>query len=66
MPAAAGAHLFNSSLGANITVTYWRQRNQEVDFVLQQGKTLVALEVKSGDPQCWGRNARRVIRFSRF
>ena len=48
MPAAAGAHLFNSSLGANITVTYWRQRNQEVDFVLQQGKTLVALEVKSG------------------
>src|SRR5665213_2813650 len=45
---AVGAHLFNSSFGANISVTYWRERNHEVDFVLQQGKTLVAIEVKSG------------------
>jgi uncharacterized protein len=45
---AVGAHLFNSSFGRNISVTYWRERNQEVDFVLQQGKTVVALEVKSG------------------
>lgn len=43
-----GAHLVNSSLGKNISVTYWRERNQEVDFVLQQGKTTVAIEVKSG------------------
>ncbi len=40
--------MFNSSLGANIHVTYWRERNQEVDFVLQRGQTVVALEVKSG------------------
>jgi hypothetical protein len=45
---AVGAHLFNSSFGTNISVTYWRERNQEVDFVLQQGKTVVAIEVKSG------------------
>jgi predicted AAA+ superfamily ATPase len=43
-----GAHLFNSSLGTNIKLTYWRERNHEVDFVLQQGKTIVAIEVKSG------------------
>ncbi len=45
---AVGAHLFNSSFGTNISVTYWRERNHEVDFVLQQGKTVVAIEVKSG------------------
>lgn len=26
----------------------WLERNQEVDFVLQQGKSIVAIEVKSG------------------
>ena len=45
---AIGAHLYNSSLGTNISVTYWRERNQEVDFVLRQGKAVVAIEVKSG------------------
>jgi uncharacterized protein len=45
---AVGAHLFNSSFGTGISVTYWRERNHEVDFVLQQGKTTVAIEVKSG------------------
>ena len=43
-----GAHLVNSTFGTNIGVTYWRERNHEVDFVLQQGKTVAALEVKSG------------------
>jgi uncharacterized protein len=43
-----GAHLFNSTFGTGISVTYWRERNQEVDFILQQGKTVVAIEVKSG------------------
>ncbi len=35
-------------MGGSLEVTYWRERNQEVDFVLHQGKALVALEVKSG------------------
>jgi predicted AAA+ superfamily ATPase len=43
-----GAHLFNTSLGANIELAYWRERNQEVDFVLRQGKATVPIEVKSG------------------
>jgi len=43
-----GAHLFNSSLGTDISVTYWRERNHEVDFVLQKGKTLASIEIKSG------------------
>ena len=43
-----GAHLLNTSLGSGIAVTYWRDRNQEVDFVLHQGRTTVAIEVKSG------------------
>lgn len=33
---------------SEIQFTYWRERSQEVDFVLQQGKTTVAIEVKSG------------------
>ena len=43
-----GAHLLNTSFGTGISVTYWRERNHEVDFVLQQGTTTVAIEVKSG------------------
>jgi predicted AAA+ superfamily ATPase len=43
-----GAHLFNTSFGTTIQVTYWRERNHEVDFVLQGGQTTVAIEVKSG------------------
>jgi len=43
-----GAHLLNGTLGSNIKVFYWRERNQEVDFILKQGKTTVAIEVKSG------------------
>jgi predicted AAA+ superfamily ATPase len=40
--------LLNSRLRTNIQVSYWRERSQEVDFVLQQGKTTVAIEVKTG------------------
>ena len=43
-----GSHLVNPSFGTNILVTYWCERNHEVDFVLQQGKTIVGIEVKSG------------------
>jgi hypothetical protein len=43
-----GAHLLNTSLGGDIAVTYWRDRNREVDFVLQRGKSSVGIEVKSG------------------
>jgi hypothetical protein len=31
-----------------IAVSYWRDRNRDVDFVLRGGKTITAIEVKSG------------------
>ena len=40
--------MLNTSLGGGLEVSYWRERNLEVDFVLHRGKTAVALEVKSG------------------
>ncbi len=48
---AIGAHLLNSTLGTQIEVAYWRDRNLEVDFVLQRGQTLVGIEVKSAGIQ---------------
>ena len=45
---AVGAHLLNTTQGTQIRVHYWRDRNREVDFVLQHGPALVAIEVKSG------------------
>jgi len=43
-----GAHLLNTSMGSDIEVTYWRDRNLEADFVLRRGKAAVGIEVKSG------------------
>jgi predicted AAA+ superfamily ATPase len=43
-----GAHLLNQIVGTDIKMYYWREKNKEVDFVLQRGDQLIALEVKSG------------------
>lgn len=48
---SVGAHLVNGAAGSKIEVFYWRDRNREVDFVLRQGQTVVAIEVKSGRPR---------------
>jgi uncharacterized protein len=45
---AVGAHLENGAAEGGYSVTYWRERNREVDFVVQKGRRLVAIEVKSG------------------
>jgi len=45
---AVGAHLTNSTRGANAEVFYWRERNREVDFIVQARRMAVAIEVKSG------------------
>jgi len=45
---AVGAHLLNHLSPLQYQITYWREGNQEVDFVLKSGKNLTALEVKSG------------------
>ncbi|WP_424948440.1 DUF4143 domain-containing protein [Candidatus Spongiihabitans sp.] len=46
---AVGAHLVNAATEGNCQLFYWRERNHEVDFVLRQGRKLVAIEVKSGN-----------------
>ena len=47
---AVGAHLYNTA-ASDIRVRYWRDGVREVDFVLQRGPKLVAIEVKSGPPR---------------
>ena len=44
---AVGAHLLNAA-PPGMELTYWRERNHEVDFVLRQGDKVVPIEVKSG------------------
>jgi uncharacterized protein len=45
---AVGAHLANAAASGECELFYWRDRNREVDFVLRKGRTLLAIEVKSG------------------
>ncbi len=45
---AVGAHHTNAALTGYCEVFYWREGNHEVDFVVKSGKSLVAIEVKSG------------------
>ncbi len=42
-----GAYLVNQSLKADYAVYYWRDRADEVDFVLEKDGKIIALEVKS-------------------
>jgi uncharacterized protein len=46
---AVGAHLLNHALSENFELHYWRDGNNEIDFVLKRGKNIVAIEVKSGN-----------------
>lgn len=45
---AVGAHLANAAMRGECEVHYWRERNHEVDFVVTAGRTVTAIEVKSG------------------
>ncbi|MBZ0154938.1 MAG: ATP-binding protein [Alphaproteobacteria bacterium] len=45
---AVGAHLCNSLSGTSYELTYWRDGDKEVDFVVTKGSSLWAVEVKSG------------------
>lgn len=42
-----GAHLHNTA-APDCRLHYWRDGTDEVDFVLERGQRLVAIEVKSG------------------
>ena len=43
-----GAHLINNSLSERYQLYYWRENNQEVDFVIEKNGKVIAIEVKSG------------------
>jgi predicted AAA+ superfamily ATPase len=45
---AIGAHIINHSLTDGFTVSYWRDHNDEVDFVLERKGLVIGLEIKSG------------------
>ena len=45
---AIGAYLTNSASEKSIEIFYWRDGNKEVDYVIRKGKSVTAIEVKSG------------------
>ena len=45
---AVGTHLLNSVAGEDVSLGYWREKQDEVDFVLYNEYSATAFEVKSG------------------
>lgn len=45
---SVGAHLLNHSVSERYNLHYWREGNNEVDFILEKGSKVIGLEVKSG------------------
>lgn len=45
---AVGAHLANAASSGDCELYYWREGNDEVDFVLRRGSSVVGIEVKGG------------------
>jgi predicted AAA+ superfamily ATPase len=45
---AIGAHLANAAASGDCELFYWRDGNREVDFVARKGRTVTAIEVKTG------------------
>ena len=58
---AVGAHLVNAAAGGACEVFYWRDRHNEVDFVVRSGRTVTAIEVKSDRT---GRNPAGIAAFA--
>jgi hypothetical protein len=44
---AVGAHLLNQIRGTQLELFYWREGDQEVDFILRHGEKIIAIEVKT-------------------
>ena len=47
---AIGAHLLNHSITGEFSLSYWREGDEEVDFVMEQ-KQLIGIEVKTGSAE---------------
>lgn len=48
---AIGVHLLRAARLEQLNLFYWREGNDEVDFVLRQNQQVIGLEVKSGHRQ---------------
>lgn len=44
---AIGAHLINYSLSEKFSLYYWRERSDEVDFIIERKGKVIAMEVKT-------------------
>ena len=45
---SVGSHLLNHAVSERYNLYYWREGNNEVDFILEKGNKIIGLEVKSG------------------
>jgi len=45
---AVGAYLLNEADRLDYKVNYWRERDDEVDFIIEYNRQCIAIEVKSG------------------
>jgi len=45
---SVGALLLNNQLQGNYSLSYWRQGNDEIDFVIKRNEKTIGLEVQSG------------------
>ena len=45
---AVGAHLLNQADEYDYKLYYWRENNDEVDYIVESGEQQIAIEVKSG------------------
>ena len=43
----AGASLVNNNAGTGLEVSYWRERDHEIDFVIKFGAKVVGIEIKT-------------------
>lgn len=48
MESTVGAYLLNKADEYDYKLYYWRERNDEVDFIINSDNKLIAIEVKSG------------------
>ena len=44
---AVGASLVNNNVGKGLEIFYWRERDQEIDFVIKLGTQVIGVEVKA-------------------
>ena len=45
---SVGAHLINYAVSEGYNLYYWREGNDEVDYIIEYGDKTIGIEVKSG------------------